>query len=67
MMLVTLRAGVRPAFVTRGVNVTVPVNPLTGAMVIVAVPDLPAWIVSVVGFADTVKLGVDDVTAKVAV
>ena len=64
-MLLALRTGLRPAFGTVGVKVTVRVNPLTGAMVMVDVPELPAWIVSVRGLAVIVKLGTDDVTMKV--
>lgn len=36
-------------------NVTVPVKPLTGATVIVEVPTIPAFVVTLVGLADTVK------------
>jgi len=66
-MLLALRVGVRPVTGTVDVNVTVPVKPLTGAMVIVDVPELPAWIVKVAGFEVTVKLGVDDVMVKAVV
>ncbi len=62
-----LRAVVRPAFGTVTVRVTVPVNPLTGAMLIVAVPEFPAWIVTDAGLAEIVKLGLDAVIVNVAV
>ncbi len=63
--LLALRTGLRPALGTVGVKVTVLVNPLTGATVMVDVPELPAWIVSVMGLAVIVKLGTDDVMMKV--
>jgi len=54
VMLVGLRVAVRPAEAL-AVRATVPVNPLTGATVIVAVADAPAFTVKVVGLAVMVK------------
>jgi len=54
-MLVGLRVQVSPAGETVDVRATVPVNPLTGATVIVDVPTALAFIVIVVGLAVTVK------------
>ena len=65
--LLALSTGLRPAIGTVGVRVTLPVNPLTGATVMVDVPELPAWIVSLTGLAVIIKLGTDDVMMKVAV
>lgn len=48
---------VRPAGDTAVVRLTVPVKPLTGAMVIVDVPEDPAMIVILVGLAVIVKSG----------
>ena len=46
---------VRPAGETVEVNATVPVNPLTGATVIVDVAAVPTLTATVVGLAVTVK------------
>jgi len=57
-MLLGVRVQVRPVAGTMDdVRVTVPVNPLTGATVMVEVPAAPAMIVTAVGLAVTVKLG----------
>jgi len=56
-MLVGLRVQLRPAGETADVRVTVPVNPLTGATVMVEVPVAPARIATLVGLAVTVKSG----------
>ena len=53
-MLVGLRVQVRPAGETVEVSETVPVNPLTGATVMVEVAVAPARAVTLVGFAVTV-------------
>ncbi len=45
----------RPAGETADVRATVPVNPLTGATVMVEVPGEPALIVTLVGLSVTVK------------
>src|SRR5262245_14197993 len=64
-MLVGLRVQAKPAGATVAVSVTVPVNALTGATVIVddAVP--PATIVALVGLALTVKSRMSTVTVAV--
>ncbi len=54
-MLVGLKVHVSPAGETDEVSATVPVNPLTGATVIVEVPAIPALTVTLVGDAATVK------------
>ena len=54
-MLVGVRVQVRPAGDTELVRATVPVNPLTGATVIVEVPAVPAVVVTAIGLAVTVK------------
>jgi len=54
-MLVGLRVHVKPAGETAEVRVTVPVKPLTGATVMVDVPELPAAKVKLVGLAVMVK------------
>ena len=54
-MLAGVRVQVRPAGATEEVRATVPVNPLTGATVIVEVTAVPAVVVSDVGLAVTVK------------
>jgi hypothetical protein len=54
LMLVGLRVAVRPADAL-AVRATVPVKPLTGATVIVAVPDAPALTTIDVGLALIVK------------
>ena len=46
---------VRPAGETDEASATVPVNPLTGATVIVEVAAVPATVVTAVGLAVTVK------------
>ncbi len=66
-MVLALRDVVRPAFGTVTVRVTVPVNPLTGAMLIVVVPEFPAWMVTDAGLVEIVKLGLDAVIVNVAV
>lgn len=62
-MLAGERVHVRPAGDTADVSATVPVNPLTGATVMVEVPAAPELIVMLVGAAARVK----SVTVKVAV
>ncbi len=54
-MLLGVRVQVRPAGETDEVSATVPVNPLTGATVIVEVPAIPPLTVTLVGDAATVK------------
>ena len=54
-MLAGVRVQVRPAGETVEVNATVPVNPLTGATVIVDVAAVPTLTATVVGLAVTVK------------
>jgi hypothetical protein len=54
-MLLGVRVHVRPAGETEDVSATVPVNPLTGATVIVEVPAIPALTVTLVGDAVIVK------------
>jgi hypothetical protein len=54
-MLAGVRVHVRPAGETEEVRATVPVNPLTGATVIVEVAAVPAVVVTDVGLAVTVK------------
>ena len=61
--LVGLNVHVKPAGDTADVNVTVPVNPLTGATVIVDVPEPPEANVKLVGLAAMVK----SLTVKVTV
>jgi len=57
-MLLGVRVQLRPvAGETDDVSVTVPVNPLTGATVMVEVPAAPAVTVTDVGLAVTEKLG----------
>lgn len=62
VMLVGLTVAVSPALGLL-VRATVPVNPLTDATVIMAVPEAPALIVRLVGLALIVK----SVTVNVAV
>ncbi len=50
-MLLGVRVQVNPAGLTLEVSATVPVNPLTGATVIVEVAAVPAVVVTVVGLA----------------
>src|SRR5437867_13250068 len=66
-MVLALRDVVRPAFGTVTVRVTVPVNPLTGAMLIAVVPEFPAWMVTDAGLVGIVTLGLDAVIVNVAV
>ena len=54
-MLPGVRVQVNPAGLTDDVRATVPVNPFTGATVIVEVPEAPALTVTLVGAAATVK------------
>ncbi len=54
-MLAGLRVHVKPAGDTELVRATVPVNPFTGATVMVDVPAIPALTVTLVGDAETVK------------
>jgi len=54
-MLVGDRVHVRPAGETDDVRPTVPVNPWRGATVIVEIPVAPAFAVTLVGLAVTVK------------
>lgn len=53
--LVGLRVQARPAGETAAVSETVPVKPLTGAIVIVEVPVAPAFTVTLFGDAVIVK------------
>ena len=54
-MLVGVRVQVSPAGETVDVNATVPVNPLTGATVMVDVTAVPEFVDTLVGLAVTVK------------
>ena len=54
-MLAGVRVQVNPAGDTALVSPTVPVNPLTGATVMVEVAAVPAVVVTAVGLAVTVK------------
>ncbi len=54
-MLVGDRVQVRPAGETEEVRATVPVNPFTGATVIVDVPATPTFTVTLAGDAATLK------------
>jgi hypothetical protein len=54
-MLAGVRVQVRPAGATADVRATVPVNPLTGATVMVEVAAVPAVVVTAVGLAATLK------------
>ena len=62
-MLLGVRVQVRPAGETDDVNATVPVNPLTGATVMVEAAAVLTVVVTAVGAAATVK----SVTATVTV
>ncbi len=65
-MLVGLRVQVRPVVgETVAVRATVPVNPWTGATVMVEVPAVPALTVTLVGEAVTVKSLIVTVTVAV--
>jgi len=66
-MLDGVRVQVRPAGETEDVRATVPVNPLTGATVIVEVAAVPATVVTAVGLAVTVKSVTVYVTVAVCV
>ena len=57
-MLEVLMEAVGPSGETIALRATVPAKLLLGAMVIVEVPELPAWIVSVTGLRVMVKSGV---------
>jgi hypothetical protein len=65
-MLPGERVHVSPAGDTAEVSATVPVNPLTGATVIVEVAAVPTVVVTAVGLAATVKLVTLKVTIAVA-
>jgi hypothetical protein len=54
-MLVGVSVQVKPAGLTADASATVPVNPLTGATVIVEVAAVPASTATVVGLAVTEK------------
>ena len=54
-MLAGVRVQVKPAGETAEASATVPVNPLTGATVIVDVAAVPTVVVTAVGLAATVK------------
>jgi hypothetical protein len=54
-MLAGVRVQIKPAGETADVRATVPVNPLTGATVIVEVAAVPAVVVTAAGLAATVK------------
>ena len=56
---------VRPAGATADVRATVPVNPFTGATVIVEVAATPTFAAAVVGLAATVKSVMLTVTVAV--
>jgi len=64
-ILVGVRVQVRPAGDTEEVRATVPVNPLTGATVIVEVATTPALTATVVGLAVTLKSVMFTVTVAV--
>ncbi len=65
-MLVGVRVQVRPVVgETVAVRATVPVNPWTGATVMVEVPAVPALTVTLVGEAVTVKSLIVTVTVAV--
>src|SRR6266566_5414479 len=65
-MLDGVRVHVIPAGETEAVRLTVPVKPLTGATVMVEVPDAPATIVTEVGLAMTEKSGTATLNVTVA-
>ena len=64
-MLAGVRVQVRPAGETDEVSATVPVNPLTGATVIVEVAATPTLTLAVVGLAATEKSVTITVTVAV--
>ena len=55
------RVAFTPEVELDSVSVTVPVNPFAGLTVMDVVPELPAWIVSEVGFEEREKSGADTV------
>jgi len=65
-MLLGVRVHVSPAGETADVRATVPVNPLTGATVIVEMAAVPTAVVTAVGLAATVKSVTLNVTVAVA-
>ncbi len=65
-MLLGVSVHVSPAGETAEVSATVPVNPLTGATVIVEVAAVPTVVVTAVGLAATVKSVTLNVTVAVA-
>ena len=65
-MLLGVRVHVSPAGETADVRATVPVNPLTGATVIVEMAAVPTVVVTAVGLAATVKSVTLNVTVAVA-
>jgi hypothetical protein len=67
VMLEGVRVHVSPAGDTELVRVTVPVNPLTGATVIVEVAAVPTLTLAVVGLAVTVKVATATLNVTVAV
>ena len=66
-MLLGVNVHANPAGETVLVRVTVPVNPFTGATVMVDVAAVPTVVVTVVGLADTVKSVTMNVHVVVAV
>jgi hypothetical protein len=64
-MLLGVRVQVKPAGDTELARATVPVNPLTGATVIVEVAAVPAVVVTAVGLAVRVKSWIVNVTVAV--
>jgi hypothetical protein len=64
-MLAGVKVQVKPAGETELVSAIVPVNPLTGATVIVEVAAVPAIVVTAVGLAVTVKSVTMTVTVAV--
>ncbi len=64
-MLVGVKVQVRPAGDTVDVSATVPVNPFSGATVIVEVAAVPTLTLTVVGLAVTVKSWTVTVTVAV--
>jgi hypothetical protein len=65
-MLEGVRVHVRPAGDTALVRATVPVNPFTGATVIVEVAATPTFTLTLVGLAVTVKSGIATLNVTVA-
>ena len=64
-MLAGVRVQVKPAGETDDVRATVPVNPFTGATVMLDVAAVPAVVVTLVGLAVTVKSVTMTVTVAV--